>query len=136
MAGSCAGSHIESRSPIRRIEGAPKGFPAQIGPKQMTKHRDKRGGGRRRERGRGKGAGGTREEITVILETGSEIREGGFLGQPQSVRAWPAKLQEGCLADWPFEFRATVHAVLPRQTSAEIERDSYLSRDAFSIPSG
>lgn len=38
MAGSCAGSHIESRSPIRRIEGAPKGFPAQIGPKQMTKH--------------------------------------------------------------------------------------------------
>lgn len=72
-----------------------------------------------------------REEITVILETGSEIREGGFLGQPQSVRAWPAKLQEGCLADWPFEFRATVQPSFPpllRQTSAEIERDSYLSR--------
>lgn len=58
MAGSCAGSHIESRSPIRRIEGAPKGFPAQIGPKQMTKSRDKRGGGRREREREGEGREG------------------------------------------------------------------------------
>ena len=37
-----------------RIEGAPKGFPAQIGPKQMTKHgqRSVNDGGSATERGR------------------------------------------------------------------------------------
>lgn len=77
-----------------------------------------------------------REEITVILETGSEIREGGFLGQPQSVRAWPAKLQEGCLADWPFEFRATVQPSLPPSCAKHRRKSSEIPIYREPIPSG
>ena len=127
-----------------RIEGAPKGFPAQIGPKQMTKHgqrsvndggsaaergRKRRDNETERERERERDGGSKRRrrrrrrrlEITVILKRG-EIR-GWFpwvaaicpLGAAKLQEAWPTGL-------WSLELAA----VQPAPLTPEIERDSYL----------
>lgn len=121
----CAGSHIESRSPICRIEGVPKGFPAQIGPKQMTKH----GHRNVNDEGSGRQRKGEEAEGMVILKRG-EIR--GWFPWPAAICPFAQQSSKKPGPDCPLEFRAgarcTVHP-LP-----EIERFLFIvvQRQRFS----